>query len=164
MIERKTVENRIELELYDAVTGYVSDFYNLAYQQNDRTMMFLLLIYQRMVSSAPAIFVSLSRRLELLLARRRQLAGGLDEPDGEDEEPSLDQLEELAAEEQLARLEQHVQSGRDKRQIRDLEMEISHLQRCVALARRATLGRNDAKFVKLLEVIDEFKRGKMIPI
>ena len=75
-------------------------------------MMFLLLIYQRMVSSSSrAIFVSLSRRLELLLARRRQLAGGLDEPDGEDEEPSLDQLEELAAEEQLARLEQHVQSG-----------------------------------------------------
>jgi superfamily II DNA or RNA helicase len=164
LIERKTVENRIELELYDAVTGYVSDFYNLAYQQNDRTMMFLLLIYQRMVSSSSrAIFVSLSRRLESLQARRRQLAGGLDEPDGEDEEPSLDQLEELAAEEQLARLEQHVQSGRDKRQIRDLEMEISHLQRCVALARRATLGRNDAKFVKLLEVIDEFKARENDP-
>lgn len=81
LIEREAAENRIELELYDAVTGYVSDFYNLVYQQNDRTMMFLLLIYQRMVSSSSrAIFVSLSQRLESLQARWRQLAGGMDEP------------------------------------------------------------------------------------
>ncbi|NLA25838.1 MAG: DEAD/DEAH box helicase family protein, partial [Firmicutes bacterium] len=157
LIERNAPENRIELELYDAVTGYVSDFYNLAYQQNDRTMMFLLLIYQRMVSSSSrAIFVSLSRRLESLLAREQQLSG---DRDGltEDEEGSLSYLEDLAAEEQLNRLEQHALGGRDKRRIGDLEKEIRQLERCVDLARRATLGRNDAKFLKLLETIDEFK-------
>lgn len=164
LIEREAAENRIELELYDAVTGYVSDFYNLAYQQNDRTMMFLLLIYQRMVSSSSrAIFVSLSRRLESLQARWRQLAGGMDEPRTGRTKSSAWTSWKSWRRKQLARLEQHVQSGRDKRQIRDLEMEIIHLQRYVALARRATLGRNDAKFVKLLDVIDEFKARENDP-
>lgn len=157
LIERNAAENRIELELYDAVTEYVSEFYNLAYQQNDRTMMFLLLIYQRMVSSSSrAIFVSLSRRLELLLARRHQLTGNIENEELDDEN-GLDQLEDIAAEEQLARLEQYFEKGRDEKHLRDLDKEIAYLEHCVDLARRAALGRNDAKFVKLLEVIDEFK-------
>jgi hypothetical protein len=46
IIDRSDEQDRPELELYDAVTKYVSEFYNFAKQQNNRTMMFLLLIYQ----------------------------------------------------------------------------------------------------------------------
>ncbi len=155
-IKRETLGDKIELELYEAVTDYVREFYNLAFQENDRTMMFLLLIYQRMVSSSSrAIFVSLSRRLELLLARRREVVESLDKTEAEEEEFSLEQLEELTAEEQLIRLEEHARG--EKRRLYDLGKEIRYLQRCVELARKATLGRNDAKFLELLKVIDEFQ-------
>ena len=154
-IERHLEKDRIEIDLYNRVSRYVSDFYNLAAQKNDRTTMFLLLIYQRMVSSSSrAILVSLQRRLE----RLRQIKEKLSDEHGEEEnlvEDSWDDLRERAAEEQIPYLEA-TRSSFYREGDTYLEQEIEELQNCINLARRATYGRNDVKLEKLLEVVSEF--------
>lgn len=151
VIDRSDEQDKPELELYEAVTKYVSEFYNFARQQNDRTMMFLLLIYQRMVSSSSrAILKSLSSRLEALQNIRQSIE--TEEPISETD-IDIDNLEDLSAEEQLRILEKKARLAAWKH----LDVEIKELKKCVFVAQRASAGRNDAKFKKLLEIIDEFK-------
>lgn len=156
IIDRSNEQDRPELELYEAVTKYVSDFYNYARQQNNRTMMFLLLIYQRMVSSSSrAILKSLSLRLEALQSIKRSIETDDPIPDDVD----IDNLEDLSAEEQLRILEKKAQLAARKH----LDVEIKELKNCVSFAQKASAGRNDAKFKKLLEIIDEFKARENNP-
>ena len=57
----------IETKLYDKVTEYVSDYYNIAAREGNFPFMFLLILYQRMVSSSSkAIYKSMKKRLDLL--------------------------------------------------------------------------------------------------
>ncbi len=57
-----------EAELYDAVTGYVQEFYNLAKSQKNRAVGFaMVLLQKRMVSSIAAIRSSLKNRLTNLM-------------------------------------------------------------------------------------------------
>jgi len=156
LIQRDEARDRVELELYRAVTDYVTAFYELATRQNNRTMMFLLLIYQRMVSSSSrAILKSLSVRLATLEDLRHRLVAP--EQDEHPEELNWDHLEELAAEEQLAELSQTDIAYPSGALPAALAAEIAALQRCVSLARQAATGRNDVKFTRLLEIVDEFK-------
>ncbi len=159
-IERDSVEDKIEIDLYNAVTEYVSESYEMAKQVNDRTTMFLLLIYQRMVSSSSrAVLKSLQKRLERLEVAYSQLFGLEDVEESEElvDENELDNLEETAAEEQLPYLEKESLPARFQKDKAFLEVEIGELKKCVDLARKAVVGRNDLKFIKLLKVIDEFK-------
>ncbi|TYL08304.1 RNA polymerase-associated protein RapA [Moorella thermoacetica] len=158
LIHRDEVADQVELDLYRAVTDYVTTFYELARQQNNFTMMFLLLIYQRMVSSSsPAILKSLSARLAALEELRRRAAD--QEPESEREEPDWDDLQELTAEEQLAELTRASAAPRAGIVIvpAALAAEIAALKKCLALAERATAGRNDIKFTRLLEIINELR-------
>jgi len=60
--------NDKEKALYDAVTGYVQEFYNLAKAQNNRAVGFaMVLLQKRMVSSVAAIRSSLKNRLTNLV-------------------------------------------------------------------------------------------------
>jgi len=60
--------NDKEKALYDAVTGYVQEFYNLAKAQNNRAVGFaMVLLQKRMVSSIVAIRSSLKNRLTNLV-------------------------------------------------------------------------------------------------
>lgn len=157
IIDRSNEQDRPELELYEAVTKYVSDFYNYARQQNNRTMMFLLVIYQRMVSSSSrAILKSLSLRLEVLQSIKGSIE--IDESIPETE-VDIDNIADLSAEEQLRILEKKAQLAARKH----LDVEIKELKNCVSLAQKASAGRNDAKFKKLLEIIDEFKSRENNP-
>jgi len=146
-------DDKIEAELYEAITDYVSHFYDLALREQDRTMMFLLLIYQRMASSSSrAIHTSLSRRLLIL---QNQYAHSCDNLP--DESDLQEEIEDHNPEEQLEELSrvtacQEVPVGNAA-----VNQEITMLKRCVSLAKEAMTGRNDVKFRKLLEVIDEFK-------
>ena len=157
-IERDPQRDKIELDLYNAVSAYVSDFYNLAQQMNDRTTMFLMLIYQRMVSSSSrAILKSLEKRLaQLLSLRKGQLHDGEEKDIFDEDENMWEDLAEKAAEEQLSYLERRGVSPGYNLKDASLEREIQALQGCVELARRAAFGRNDLKFEKLLEVAGEF--------
>jgi ERCC4-related helicase len=157
IIDRNVGEDKPELDLYEAVTNYVSQFYNFAKQNNNRTMMFLLLIFQRMVSSSSkAIFKSLSTRLDKLQNIRHSIIADEDIPETD---VDADELEDMSAEVQLRALESEAQLTADKY----LDIEIKELQRCVSLAQVASTGRNDAKFRKLLEIVDEFRSRENNP-
>ena len=61
-------ERDIEVELYNEVTDYVSQYYKLASREGNFTFMFLLILYQRMVSSSlKAIYHSLSEKASATL-------------------------------------------------------------------------------------------------
>lgn len=154
--------DEVEIQLYDAVTEYVTTFYDLAQRENNRTMMFLLLIYQRMASSSSrAIFKSLSRRLEVLTRETQKIPD--QENDSEVNNISPDQLDDSSPEEQLENLTRAIenQGQASEKKLRDLEIRM--LKTCVTLAKNASTGRNDIKFKKLLEVLDEFKIRENAP-
>lgn len=156
-ISRQEDSDRIEIELYEAVTEYVSKFYNIAKAQNNQTFAFLLMIYQRMVSSSSqAILKSLSKRLNLLTETRS------DGPKIVDailyDELNIDDIEDASTETQLSALEDNTEVSKNAElNSKYLEMEIEQLEKCVDLARKSAIGRNDAKFKKLIEIIDEVK-------
>jgi len=162
-IDRNSKGDAIELELYEKVTEYVSEYYDLAERFNDRTLMFLLLIYQRMVSSSSrAILSALSRRLKVLEDEKRILQGvGGEEAENENNggyqnEIDLENLEDLTAEEQLESLERAGSPENTPAKSKYIDYETLKLKNIINLAKEASTGRNDAKFKKLLEIIDEF--------
>lgn len=153
-ISRDKAEDQIEMQLYAEVSEYVSEFYNMARQEQNQTMMFLLLLYQRMVSSSSqAIWKSLSSRLAKLKELRQKLEMRQHE---ETDEFEADEIRDLVAEDQMVYLENQPYQDLLKN-VSYLQMEIGILEKLVDLARQASLGRNDAKLRTLLEIIDEFR-------
>lgn len=151
VLQRDPVQDRAELDLYDAVTEYVITFYGIATKENNWTMMFLLLIYQRMVSSSSrAIWKSLAKRLAALEG------GGSSGENPVQGDEDRERMEEATGEEQVTDLSDQMEKPAAK-EAQSLSMEIGMLRRCVELARQSTIGRHDAKFRKLLEIVDEFK-------
>ena len=155
-IERDLKEDEIEVQLYETVTKYVSEFYNMASRTQNRTMMFLLLIYQRMVSSSSrAILKALTNRMNALMGAKEDAEAATDKISSLNEIDTED-IEDLTAEKQMELLERYeslVETAGNKDQI---TAELGILKKCTELARSASIGRNDVKFRKLLEIIDEF--------
>lgn len=146
-------DDKIEAELYESITDYVSHFYDLAVREQNRTMMFLLLIYQRMASSSSrSIYTALSKRLNILQENQTESCENL-----QNTTEFIDDIEEQNPEHQLAELTQSAACKTVSREDSSIELEISMLKNCVSLAKRAMTGRNDVKFRKLLEILDEFK-------
>ena len=140
-------ENDIEHELYDKVTEYVSKYYDMAARGQNFPEMFLLIIFQRMVSSSSrAIFKSLNKRLNFLKSNQKLKNVEINDFDEANIQEVYDELTDI-----------------DEDQLNDvlptsispvLQEEIEILEGCVNLARRASQGRQDFKMRKLLEVID----------
>ncbi|MCG2736033.1 MAG: SNF2-related protein [Candidatus Methanoperedenaceae archaeon] len=155
-IKRDAKDDEIEIKLYDAVTEYVSEYYDMASRDQDRTLMFLLLIYQRMVSSSSrAILKAFTKRMNALIdAKDKAEAARVEISSYNDLD--ADDIEELTSEEQVAILEKYEGLKGAARTNEYLRKEIDIIKRCTELARSASTGRNDTKFRKLLEVIDKF--------
>ena len=155
-IQRDSDEDEIEIQLYDAVTEYVSEYYDMASRDQDRTLMFLLLIYQRMVSSSSrAILKALSNRMNALV-EAKETADAANEEIASFSDLDAEDLEELTAEKQMDILERYEGLKKTVRSSKYIEAELEILKQCTELAKSASTGRNDIKFRKLLEVIDEF--------
>ncbi|MFC1716449.1 DEAD/DEAH box helicase, partial [Candidatus Poribacteria bacterium] len=78
-------EKDIEVDLYNAVTDYVSQYYKLASRAGNFPFMFLLILYQRMVSSSSrAIYNSLSHRLQSLTVFQKSVEKVLNSLDVDD--------------------------------------------------------------------------------
>lgn len=155
-IERDLEEDEIEIQLYDAVTEYVSEYYDMASRDQDRTLMFLLLIYQRMVSSSSrAILKALSNRMNALM-EAKETVDAANEEIASFSDLDAEDLEELTAEKQMDILERYEGLKKTARGSKYIEAELEILKECTELAKSASTGRNDIKFRKLLEVIDEF--------
>lgn len=146
-IDRSSEEDAIEVELYDQITNYISEYYNYAVQEKNQVMMFLLLMYQRIVSSSShAILRALSNRLEKLSNKIITI--------DEVSFLEMDELFEATSEDQIEILENSIISLNSNKFIKK-EKEI--VERCIELAKRATVGRNDSKFKMLLRIIDKIK-------
>jgi len=155
-IQRDSQEDEIEVRLYDAVTEYVSKYYNMASRDQNRTMMFLLLIYQRMVSSSSrAILKALTNRMNTLVEVKEKADIAKEEIDSLSELDAED-LEEFTAEDQIKVLERYEYSKNTDINNESNLKELDILKQCTELAQSASTGRNDTKFRKLLEVIDKF--------
>jgi len=135
-----------EMRLYETVTRYVSEEYNLARNLDHRAVGFAMVILQkRMVSSIAAIRKSLWRRVRNLLKEEDVLLSRQEEADLESliEEP--DTLTETRAEELTQRLEQlTLHTGPE------LHQEITRLNELCEMAKALKV---DSKAAKLLEFI-----------
>jgi hypothetical protein len=155
-IKRDSKDDEIEVRLYDAVTEYVSEYYDMASRDQDRTLMFLLLIYQRMVSSSSrAILKALTNRMNAL-KEIKEIADAANDEMASFNDLDVEDLEELSAEEQMDQLERYERLEKTTRNRKYIAAELDLLKQCTELARSASTGRNDTKFRKLLEIIDEF--------
>lgn len=145
------IEGDIEEKLYNKVTEYVSKYYDLAAEQKNFPVMFLLIIYQRMVSSSSrAIFKSLNKRLNYIKKdlKAANIFPVIDENILKDvnAQEVMDEILDLQEELDIKNKKFKVQSF--------MENEIEILENCVDLARKASTGRQDFKMKKLLEIID----------
>jgi SNF2 family DNA or RNA helicase len=148
-IERAPFEDKIELYLYEEVTKYVTENYNLALGKNDRALSFLMILFQRLVSSSSlAIFFALKSRLERLKIIQDTLS--LDEVNLTiefDEQEAIDKDAEEILEELQNSAGIFTKEG--------VRKEIKILEHLLILARKASYGRYDSKVKGLINVIDE---------
>lgn len=155
-VERSGPEHAVERELYEQVTDYVAYNYNLALQRNDRAFGFLMMLYQRMVtSSSRAIRQALSNRLGRLRALQETLDIPAQKPAEFDEDSALDETAERALEQLQAVAGVVDEAG--------LQREITLIQNLLHLTERATMGRQDAKLEVLLRIVDEVCRRQRDP-
>ena len=144
-------EDDIEFKLHQSVSNYVSEYYDIATRTKNFPIMFLLIIYQRMVSSSSrAIYKSLLKRLHFLKSDLGKSYNHKLE--------NIDDLLDLNSQEIFDRITQLQEEDMDNHDLiidPVVEKEIKALESCVNLAQRASYGRKDYKLRKLLEIIDE---------
>jgi len=141
-------EDEPEKNLYDAVVEYITEYYDYAQREKNNTLIFLLMLYQRIVSSSSrAILKSLEKRLETLESLTQKAK--------EISESSLDDFFEIPGERQLEFLEKIAPILSNPRLVRK---EIKIISNCIELAKKSLIGRSDAKLRKLIEIIDDVKK------
>ena len=156
-VDRSGPEHALERELYDAVTDYVRDNYNRAMGRGDRAFGFLMILFQRLVtSSSQAIYKTLAKRLEKLLALKALVQQ-------EDDNAQLDEFdEEEAADGDAQDLLDELLAVSGVVDEAGLCQEIANVEHLLELARRARMG-HDAKTVALLDIIDQVCRREGDP-
>ncbi len=140
-ISRNLPENEQELRLYELVTEYTSEYYNKAQQQNNQILKLLVILYQRIVSSSSFALLQAMRRRQAFLENQLHDAEQPEERDWDEEEIDQESL-----------LIQRVFTD-----AKEIEIEKQFVVRCIEQAEKCTAGFQDAKFRKLIEVIDEIK-------
>lgn len=139
-----------ERKLYDAVVAYISEYYDYAQKERNNLLIFLLMLYQRIVSSSSkAILKSLEKRLDtikILIRKAKELR-----------ETSLDDFFDIPGEKQLNYLEKVVPVSNNPDLV---AKEIEIVSNCIALAKNAIIGRSDAKLRKLIAILDEVKKNE----
>lgn len=142
----------VEENLYNAVTEYVTEYYNYAIKEGNKGLIFLLIMYQRIVSSSSkAILSSLEKRLAYLNSYKNIKEKSF----GEDEEEFLDK----ESEEQLDILET---SSIGLKAVDLIKKEIGIVEYCISLAKQTLLTGKDAKLNMVLEIIEEIKKRENV--
>jgi SNF2 family DNA or RNA helicase len=140
--------NDVEVELYNEVTTYISEYYNLASRAGNFAFMFLLILYQRMVSSSSrAIFKSLKNRLQMLKNFQENLENLINNKEISDD---LDSLDAENIYDLITNSEGNLVAIPDM-----INQEIEILEKCVSLAKKASSGRQDYKVRKTIDIINE---------
>lgn len=140
-IARTETDHADELELYDLVTEYTGKYYNLATRTNNQFLILLMILYQRIASSSSFALLQTMRRRKAFL---------------EHDEQQLDELETVISDSDEVQdddiLFQQIADNKE-----DLEVEKFFVDECIKLTEKITGTFADAKFRKLIEVIDEIK-------
>lgn len=156
-VDRSGPEHAAERELYEQVTEYVRENYNLALQRQDRAFGFLMILFQRLVtSSSKAIERALRRRLERLRLLQTALAVTTDGTGTSDfdEAEALDQDAQKVLDELLEKAVTIDPAA--------VAREISILVDLLDLAQQTVRG-HDAKVKALLHIVEEVSRRDRNP-
>jgi superfamily II DNA or RNA helicase len=164
-----------EQDLYDQTTAYCETHYDRARLRNRSAAGLAMSILQRrLASSTWALFKSLERRAEKLETMLDALESGLlsmeelearqaDLPTQDvrdvktgDEEESEEGLEESE------RLDEEVLSATEARTIEELRTELAEVQRLVRLARQVYDRKQESKFERLWEVLEDYPDTKVL--
>lgn len=140
-IERTETDHADELELYDLVTEYTGKYYNLATRTNNQFLILLMILYQRIASSSSFALLQTMRRRKAFLENDEQQLGELETVISDSDEVQDDDI-----------LFQQIAENKE-----DLELEKFFVDECIKLTEKITGTFADAKFRKLIEVIDEIK-------
>ncbi len=137
--------------LYEAVTAYVREGYNQALREKRAAIGFLMMLFQRMVTSSTcAIRSALERRFEVLAGQPEQLALLA-------AEPPVEWLAELESDPERT-LEMLV-----KERVHGLASERAEVEQLVALARRCEASGPDVKAEALLALVQALEREECDP-
>ena len=137
--------------LYEAVTAYVREGYNQALREKRVAIGFLMMLFQRMVTSSTcAIRSALERRFEVLAGQPEQLALLA-------AEPPVEWLAELEGDPERT-LETLV-----KERLHGLASERTEVEQLVALARRCEATGPDVKAEALLALVQTIEREEIDP-
>ena len=132
--------HELQRQLYESVTEYVRNGYNKAIRERRNYIGFLMILFQRMVTSSTiAIIDAAQRRLQVLQNESDQLHSG-----------NYDELVESDSEESLKDALMLLSTG-----IKD---EIKELSAVLSLAKQANLECRDAKQEALLDLLEKIQR------
>jgi len=149
-ITRTIDENREELLLYELVTNYASTCYNIAIKKNNRLLIMLVMLYQRIASSSSfAIEKSMEKRkafLESLLDESNNNKESYKQGNSEfvTDDSIDDDIDEL--------INQAVTTSKQ-----DILEEIEKVSQCIEAAKVITAVYKDKKFKTLIDLIERVK-------
>jgi superfamily II DNA or RNA helicase len=139
-ISRDIEKNKKEIELYEKITTYTHTYYNIAIKKGQKAYILLLMLYQRIASSSSfAILSAMQRRLEFLESENKSQIEPLETSD-------IDDIIKVNLPEDMA-----------------IDIEKTFLRECIDTAREIAENFYDAKFNKLLEIIEETIRREEKP-
>lgn len=148
------VNHRKQKALYNAVTEYVVSGFNLAQQTKNTSYGFVMILFQRMMSSSTqAILDAMQKRAQRLSGERQEV----------NKENVINNLEEFGFEGQMEfDFEQKVFSLVEEAQA-NYDMELSILQGLIRDAKDCLDTETDAKVEFLLNRLQELKRDEQNP-
>ncbi len=164
-----------EQALYDEVTAYCENHFDLAGQYNQTAARLAMMVLQRrLASSTFALWQSLIRRGEKLQATLRELHEGRLSAEGlKTEQAELtdidirdiktgDEEESVDGKEEAEHADENLAQATTARSIADLEAEIYHVQRLTKLARAVYDLKAESKFEKLWEALKGYPDTKVL--
>ena len=134
--------HELQRQLYESVTEYVRNGYNKAVKERKNYIGFLMILFQRMVSSSTdAIIDATERRLQVLQHQSDQLHSG-----------SFEELVEGDTEDSLRNALLLYSAN--------IKEEIKQLSAILSLAKRASLACRDAKQEALVDLLEKIERNE----
>ncbi len=152
-ISRNAQENHEELLLYDLVTRYASTCYNIAIKNNNRLLIMLVMLYQRIAASSSfAIEKSMKKRKRFL---QSLLAGSNDSHQVSNDTNEALIIDDKELDDLFKQTLTISKQG--------LCQEIETVTECVEAAERVTTVYKDKKFRMLLDLIEKIKTKENDP-
>lgn len=148
------IRHKRQKRLYDSVTEYVVEGFNLSKATKNNSYGFVMILFQRLVSSSTnAILSAMQKRADRLLGERKEV----------NKETIINNLDEFGFEGQLeADFEQKLFSLVEEAQV-GYDTELTILQRLIKEARECLTSETDAKIDYLLSKLNELKATEHNP-